>query len=155
MGCRPDAHLHLGDSRDRYTGREFLCANTHFDHRGQVARENSAKLLARKLPEMAQGSPVVLIGDFNTDEDREASAYGIRSSHPIGRQLPHHAPERSPEEATFHAFKGRTAGSRIDWILHTRELPDGEPRSCIRRQRTACTRRTTTRSVRKIIWRQD
>ena len=27
--------------------------------------------------------------------------------------------ERSPNEATYHAFKGTLEGSRIDFILHT------------------------------------
>ncbi len=31
-------------------------------------------------------------------------------------------PKRSPDEASFHGFKGTVHGSRIDFILHTPEL---------------------------------
>lgn len=106
--------------RDRRTGRDFLCANTHFDHRGEEARENSARLLAKKLPELAKGAPVILMGDFNADED--SSAYGAFISLGMADSYRTMHPERSAEERTWHDFKGTTQGSRIDWILHTGEL---------------------------------
>ena len=31
-------------------------------------------------------------------------------------------PQRSPDEASFGGFKGIRTGSRIDWILHTRDF---------------------------------
>ncbi len=105
--------------RERSTGREILCANTHFDHRGVLARENSAKLLAARLPQLAGGLPIILIGDFNSTETTYAYQVLTKSFADSYRDL---HPQISPDEATFHAFTGRMAGSRIDFILHTPQL---------------------------------
>ncbi|WP_273277347.1 endonuclease/exonuclease/phosphatase family protein [Maribacter polysiphoniae] len=45
---------------------KFYFFNTHFDHRGTIAREKSAELILKKIQEInLQGYPVVLTGDFN------------------------------------------------------------------------------------------
>lgn len=51
---------------DKNTGEEFYHFNTHFDHRGQTARRESAKLIREQITTIAGSSPVVLTGDFNT-----------------------------------------------------------------------------------------
>lgn len=111
--------------RERSTGREILCANTHFDHRGVLARENSAKLLANRLPQLAKGLPIILIGDFNSTDTTPAyqtlTKAGTSPAIFVDSYREMH-PQPSPEEATFHAFTGKTAGSRIDFILHTLQL---------------------------------
>jgi endonuclease/exonuclease/phosphatase family metal-dependent hydrolase len=111
--------------RDRKTGREFLYANTHFDHKGAIARENSAKLIAKKLAELANGSPVVLTGDFNTTEDSKAYAAIARgkgnSTGWVDSYREVH-PQRLPDEASFNGFKPVVNGSRIDFIFHSPEL---------------------------------
>ncbi len=43
----------------------FLFYNTHFDHRGRLAREASARLIIRRIREEAGDLPVILVGDFN------------------------------------------------------------------------------------------
>ncbi len=40
--------------RDRKTKKIFFAFNTHFDHIGQVARRESAKLLLQKVKEIAR-----------------------------------------------------------------------------------------------------
>ena len=47
--------------------------NTHFDHRGKVARAESAKLIIRNILEVTQNNsiPVILMGDFNSYPDEE------------------------------------------------------------------------------------
>jgi endonuclease/exonuclease/phosphatase family metal-dependent hydrolase len=50
-------HLPSGDS--------LYYFNTHFDHRGEQAREESAKLIRRKISEIAGSNPVLVTGDFN------------------------------------------------------------------------------------------
>lgn len=104
---------------DRNAQRELLVANTHFDHVGKIARERSAELLARKLPELSRDKPVILLGDFNCTEDD--APYAALTSRFIDAYRTVH-PQRTPDEATFHEFKGVTKGSRIDWILHSREF---------------------------------
>lgn len=56
-----------GKFQSKVTGKQFLVFNTHFDHRGDEARKNSAFLIRDKIKEISksQGLPVVLTGDFN------------------------------------------------------------------------------------------
>jgi endonuclease/exonuclease/phosphatase family metal-dependent hydrolase len=51
---------------DQSVDKEFLILNTHFDHRGEVARLQSAQLLKSKIVEIAKGRQVILTGDFNS-----------------------------------------------------------------------------------------
>lgn len=50
---------------DRKTGREFYVFNTHFDHMGEIAREESAKLILKKIDEISKDHPTILCGDLN------------------------------------------------------------------------------------------
>lgn len=50
------------------TGKEVFFFNTHFDHKGQQARERSAALIREKIKEIAGNAPVILSGDFNTND---------------------------------------------------------------------------------------
>lgn len=43
----------------------FFVFNTHFDHVGDTARLESARLIKQKVKEIAKDSPVILSGDFN------------------------------------------------------------------------------------------
>jgi endonuclease/exonuclease/phosphatase family metal-dependent hydrolase len=48
--------------------QKVLVFNTHFDHIGKLARENSAELILKKVNEVnTAGYPVVLMGDFNSE----------------------------------------------------------------------------------------
>lgn len=115
--------------RDRVTNKEFLFANTHFDHEGKLARLHSARLLRAQLPKLAGDAAVILTGDFNCTEESEPYRTLVTSEtatqseqKPLfdSYRLVH--PNRTETEASFHAFKGTTAGLRIDWILHSQEL---------------------------------
>jgi endonuclease/exonuclease/phosphatase family metal-dependent hydrolase len=112
--------------RDLKTRRDFLYANTHFDHRGAIARENSARLIVKKLSELAEGTPIVLTGDFNTTEDSKAYAAiarqnGNGAAWLVDSYREVHA-QRMPDEASFNGFKPVVKGSRIDFIFHSAEL---------------------------------
>lgn len=55
------AHL-----KDVEKGISFYVFNTHFDHKGKTARTESAKLLVKKIDEIASADdPVFITGDFN------------------------------------------------------------------------------------------
>lgn len=55
---------------DIKTKKQFWVFNTHFDHVGDLARENSAKLIVQKIKDInAQNLPVVLMGDLNLTPD--------------------------------------------------------------------------------------
>jgi len=51
--------------RDRNSGREFCVFSTHLDHWGEEARIESAKLLVRRCPVIADTLPSIMAGDFN------------------------------------------------------------------------------------------
>lgn len=53
--------------KDKKSGKEFFVFNTHFDHRGDKARAESAKLIIEKINEIANGLPTILTGDFNVE----------------------------------------------------------------------------------------
>ena len=60
-----------GKFKDKASCNEFYIFNTHFDHRGKVARSESAKLIVEKVGEVPKGNPVIVMGDFNTRENSE------------------------------------------------------------------------------------
>lgn len=50
--------------------RKFWVFNTHFDHKGEVAREKSGELILEQIEKINQENfPVVLMGDFNALPD--------------------------------------------------------------------------------------
>lgn len=109
--------------RARAGGGEWVFANTHFDHRGVVARREAARVVTRELARIARGAPMVLTGDLNTTEDDPAyatlvhpAAAGALAWRDAYREV---YPQRAPDERSFHAFEGGVAGARIDFILHT------------------------------------
>ena len=53
---------------DKTNGMDFYIFNSHFDHRGQEAKEYSSVVLLDKVMMLAEGLPVILTGDFNMDE---------------------------------------------------------------------------------------
>jgi endonuclease/exonuclease/phosphatase family metal-dependent hydrolase len=109
--------------REKATGRELVFANTHFDHRGVVARREAARVLSERLNPIAAGVPAILTGDFNINEDNPAYQVLVQPSDPawirwIDSYRTLH-PQRRPDEASFNGFKGTVQGSRIDFIFHT------------------------------------
>lgn len=59
--------------KDKATGKSFYHFNTHFDHRGRVAREESAKLILQKMSEINKSNlPMLLTGDFNSSKEGPA-----------------------------------------------------------------------------------
>ncbi|MCH6235521.1 endonuclease/exonuclease/phosphatase family protein [Cognataquiflexum rubidum] len=54
-------------------GKKFYVFNIHYDHIGQKAREESSKLVIRKIKEInTENLPVVFMGDFNVMPDNPA-----------------------------------------------------------------------------------
>ena len=59
--------------KDKVSGRKVAAFNTHFDHVGEVARRESAKLILEKIKQIAGELPVIITGDFNGTVDSELS----------------------------------------------------------------------------------
>lgn len=103
--------------RVRATGREFRVWNTHFDHHGEQARLESARLLAIRIA--ATPGPHLVLGDLNCGETSAPldalRAAGLRDTfrdlHPDATAV-----------GTFHAFRGATDGAKIDYVLVDRRF---------------------------------
>ncbi len=61
--------------KEKQSGKSFFVFNTHFDHRGQLARVNSAKLLIHVVDSICGDLPVIVTGDFNFSP--ESPGYAI------------------------------------------------------------------------------
>ncbi len=109
--------------RHHLTGRDLYVFNTHFDQASDKARRESARLLERKIAQIALNTPVIVTGDFNTGES--SKTYNILADHKgyvlldTFRQY-----DRTPSvaERTHHGFNGKTRGERIDWIMVSPEF---------------------------------
>ncbi|OYU26230.1 MAG: endonuclease [Burkholderiales bacterium PBB2] len=101
--------------RDRESQRRFFVFSVHFDHEGEVARKESAKLLLHKVKEIAGTAPVICLGDFNSTPETEQiqrmqaalrDAYRVSQSPPYG------------PVGTFNAFKiDAPMTARIDYLF--------------------------------------
>lgn len=57
---------------NRHVGKEVVVFNTHYDHIGEQARQESSKLIVQKIKEIAGNFPVILTGDFNSEPNSPA-----------------------------------------------------------------------------------
>lgn len=57
--------------KDLFSNTEFYVFNTHFDHKGEIARRESAKLLIAKVQEISNNLPSIILGDFNSNLEDE------------------------------------------------------------------------------------
>jgi len=98
----------------------FLLFNTHFDHRGQDAREESARLLRRKIVEIAGGRPFIVTGDFNTLDSQPPYSL-LTSKTPFAPiLLDTRSAAVQSDMTTFRGFEvGLTESRTIDFIFHS------------------------------------
>jgi endonuclease/exonuclease/phosphatase family metal-dependent hydrolase len=100
---------------DRASGKRFFVFNVHFDHQGETARRESAKLMLRKIREIAGDATVICVGDFNSTPETEQ----IRAMKTALRDAREHSvePPYGPQ-GTFEAFKlDSNLPERIDYIF--------------------------------------
>lgn len=113
--------LTWGKFRSKNSGKEFYVFNTHFDHIGDTAREESARLIVNTINKVANNLPVVLTGDFNAVEDSQP--YRNLTNPPSGlkdafyeTKYPHVGPLFSYEG--FNVLSGdEDSRRRIDYIF--------------------------------------
>ena len=105
--------------RDRETGGRFWHCNTHLDHRGERARLEGARLLARRLETAVDGEPALLTGDFNCERGdpphraltADESGLRLRDAREAASRPPHGPPTTRtdfeslvPDRAIDHAL---------------------------------------------------
>lgn len=110
--------------RDKHSGRELMCINTHFDHVGHQARIESGKLILQKVREIAGQLPMVLTGDFNVnmadavyDSIMHDDAYPVLDTHTQG--APHEG-----ANYTYHGFGKRKVMQcdKIDFVFTSTDI---------------------------------
>jgi len=106
--------------RDLTTDRQFCALNTHFDHRSEEARRQSAFLLRDWMQEKAL--PCVLTGDFNTEPDSEPHQTLVGD----GRHdtWSHEEQRITPEYGTMNQWNPvpDETTNRIDWVIGTEQF---------------------------------
>jgi endonuclease/exonuclease/phosphatase family metal-dependent hydrolase len=94
----------------------FYFFNLHMDHVGVVARREAAKLIVRKINEIAHHQPVIVTGDFNVDQNDEIYRIFIDSG--LLKDSYVESRLRFAENGTFNSFDtGLYTESRIDHIF--------------------------------------
>jgi endonuclease/exonuclease/phosphatase family metal-dependent hydrolase len=112
--------------QDRSAGnRPLLVLNTHFDHKGQQARREAARVIRAFLAEHGKGLPIIVTGDFNATPGSEPylRMTGTGDGHVVlsDAYAEMHRTTPEPSDNTAHGFTGAVHG-RIDWILHTADF---------------------------------
>lgn len=94
----------------------FYFFNLHMDHVGVTARREGAKLIVRKIREIAQGAPVIVTGDFNVDQNDEI--YSIFTQSGLLKDSYQSTRLRFAENGTFNSFDTNLfTKSRIDHVF--------------------------------------
>lgn len=110
---------------DRTNERSLYVLNTHFDHRGKVARAEGAALIRKFIESLPKDSQVIVTGDFNAAEASKpynALFADAPNKSPVVDTFRVMNPKMEGNEGTFNGFKGQSSGARIDWIAATRSL---------------------------------
>lgn len=101
--------------KDLDTKKDFYFFSVHFDHRGVIARQESGKLMVKKIKEIAKNATVVCVGDFNsTPETQQIGEMQtiLKDSYQVTQQPPY-GPEGTSNGFKFDAPMKR----RIDYIF--------------------------------------
>ncbi len=123
--------------RDGLNQQSYFVLNTHWDHVSKEANYYSAQLIRDKIGELANGLPIIMMGDLNTQETENAYLRLIGNEDPVGMQLTdtfrYLYPRVKSDEVTCHGWNGGTCGNRIDFVFHNSEFYTG--RATIEREK--------------------
>lgn len=111
--------------KDKKSGKEILTLNTHLDHVGVVARREGVNLILDKLAELANGLPIILMGDFNAKADSDVINQIINKSnknHLLDSRTI--SPVEYGPSWSFHAFGKIPYEKRslIDYIFVSKDI---------------------------------
>lgn len=104
-----------GKLRDRKTGAIFFHFNTHLDNVGVVARREGTRLLLATVDRIAERTPTILTGDFNTVPESEPYRLVIENGF-VDAMTATRSPHLGPT-STWNAFKAIEPERRIDFVF--------------------------------------
>ena len=109
--------------KDRAEGKVFLAVNTHFDHIGVKARTESAKLIMKKIEQIAGKNPAVATGDFNITDTNPAYATMVGSKF-VMRDAYYMSPKHEGVRYSLHLFSALPPekAPKIDFIFVTPQI---------------------------------
>lgn len=101
------------------SGRFIHYFNTHFDHKGEEARQESGLLVGARVAAITDGEPIVVTGDFNAIAETSPTWKNLTESGGLSDAWTS-AEQKVGPVATWCAFADPEPGSdrRIDWILY-------------------------------------
>ena len=106
---------------DLETARCFYVYNLHLDSLSQSAREKSVRILARQISLRKHLDPFVVMGDFNMELHNPAMMYlqqfDYKTPYPRLQDTWAKVHPFRLDEGTYHKFRGKTTGPKIDHIL--------------------------------------
>lgn len=103
---------------DRATGDTLRVYNLHWDHESQPSREKSAsQLLTRLTSDSSAGDRVLVLGDFNADEQNAAYRAVVTDRRISLRDAFRAVHDDARVVGTFNAFRGDSTGGMIDHVL--------------------------------------
>jgi len=103
-------------------GRRIYVYNTHFDHIGETARAESARLLRTRVASRGPDTPVIVIGDFNSRPDTEPYRVMTQGAgdHPLLRDAATVVARPYGPDLSFSSFEvGAETPGRIDYVFVT------------------------------------
>lgn len=100
---------------DKSSDKKVAFFNTHFDHQGQVAREESAKLVIKTIKDVAKGLPVIFSGDLNANIEDVSIQYLLNQE--LLSDSRAISETKAGEESTYHGFGQTTDAGVIDYIM--------------------------------------
>ncbi|MDD3080101.1 MAG: endonuclease/exonuclease/phosphatase family protein [Paludibacter sp.] len=125
-----------GKFHDNKTQHNFYFFNVHFDHAGFIARKESAKLLIKKVKQIADNDTIFCAGDFNASTT-ESSIYNTMTSYLADSR---ETSDKSPTgpEGTYNNWDVNSQkfgeNVKIDYIfvrnIHTRTYSVIQDRFC-------------------------
>ncbi len=111
----------FGEFEEIKSGQRFLVFNTHFDHVGQRAREESIQLILRKMSsENPKYLPAVLLGDFNVEA---SNIVYLKATQQLNDAKSVAKIKAFGPAGTFNNFKfDEPVKQRIDYIFVSKEI---------------------------------
>jgi endonuclease/exonuclease/phosphatase family metal-dependent hydrolase len=101
--------------KDKITKKAFYVFDTHFDHKGRVAREEAAKLILKSIREInKENLPLILTGDLNLTKNTVPVQSILKElNDAMDKTLtPHYGPE-----GTSGGFDVKVLPRKIDYIF--------------------------------------
>lgn len=107
--------------KDKKSKKSFYVFNTHFDHKGEIARQESAKMLIKVVKTIAKSEKAIIIGDFNSTPQQQP--YKLLNEALINTKFITETPHFGPQ-STFNGFETKEIdGMEIDHIfLNTKTI---------------------------------